>query len=761
MEYHSGGSLPLLGRPRYCPGTNANGEYLCETGHCCGETGCCTYYYELWWFWLLWTVLILFSCCCAYRHRRAKLRVQQQQRQREISLLAYHGANSFPSSMLDLSFLASLKLPSYEEVAAQPSTPPPPYSSVFTTPRYPQPPRAADPHLLTQHDPLLHRPLSDGPSSLSSDNSSSCSCDSCCPSSPCSSSLSAPVTYETDTSHASTPSEATPITLDVTMETITAAVSCLGENKVPFAALGATATADVRDPEAAGAEEPQAKKSPPPLKTVTVAVVTRAASPQLLPSPGPELALPIGTISPTMQQLDIALRSPVVAGSSFSCSTIAEAVPPSIQVISVDSIAPTDNPSDGSRGVRALENLTLTRTFHPASAPCTPTSVPANDVGRTLALNTVSASLASPDQDRGPSTPTKLSHDQEPPLPHPSDPEPTNRGQDSNPQPVLGSFIKPILISKPTHLQISPGLEPANISPPTDSQSPELSSGSGLVCSSPGLYQRSGPDAGSGSLRDLTVVLDLSGLSAVPTEPPEVALVPLLPSEAGLRPSSGSGPTLRSSLVSTPVPAGPEPSSLSCPAITIESEASFCASPLAVLSPSSPRSLACLPAPTLLLDPLTSLNQSDRGGSSGHASSLSPSPRATQSPPKQTVFSPCVDVFEPGPPSFDEEERDERGNEDEDEDMGADESQYRHRRLTGDSGIEVCRCRVEDEDDEEEDEEDKKEESRRGEGVSTDVHDSMDCPARGQMSPAEALTLCTAAPTTTDGGKVVIVMETA
>lgn len=48
MEYHSGGSLPLLGRPRYCPGANANGGYLCETGHCCGETGCCTYYYELW-----------------------------------------------------------------------------------------------------------------------------------------------------------------------------------------------------------------------------------------------------------------------------------------------------------------------------------------------------------------------------------------------------------------------------------------------------------------------------------------------------------------------------------------------------------------------------------------------------------------------------------------------------------------------------------------------------------------------------------------
>ncbi|CAG11504.1 unnamed protein product [Tetraodon nigroviridis] len=102
--------------PKYCPGVNNNPGYLCETGHCCGETGCCTYYYELWWFWLLWTVLILFSCFCAYRHRRAKLRIQQQQRQREINLIAYNGACNYPSSTLDLSFLASFKLPSYEEV---------------------------------------------------------------------------------------------------------------------------------------------------------------------------------------------------------------------------------------------------------------------------------------------------------------------------------------------------------------------------------------------------------------------------------------------------------------------------------------------------------------------------------------------------------------------------------------------------------------------------------------------------------------------
>uniref|UniRef100_A0A8C2JY08 Si:ch73-290k24.6 n=1 Tax=Cyprinus carpio TaxID=7962 RepID=A0A8C2JY08_CYPCA len=193
MEYHSSGTLPLLGSPRYCPGTNSASGYLCQTGHCCQDTGCCTYYYELWWFWLLWSVLILFSCCCAYRHRQAKQRVQQQQRQREINLMAYHGACSYPSSMFDLSFLTSLKLPSYEEVAAQPSTPPPPYSSVA----YPRGSTHPGPsHML---------------SSQSSDNYTSCSCDSCCLSSPCSSfPSSAQLTDETDTSHASTPSLSEP-----------------------------------------------------------------------------------------------------------------------------------------------------------------------------------------------------------------------------------------------------------------------------------------------------------------------------------------------------------------------------------------------------------------------------------------------------------------------------------------------------------------------------------------------------------------------
>nr|XP_023654932.1 WW domain-binding protein 1-like isoform X1 [Paramormyrops kingsleyae] len=191
VQYRGGQSV--LSGPRYCPGVNSHGGYLCETGHCCGETGCCTYYYELWWFWLLWTMLILFSCCCAYRHRRAKLRIQQQQRQREINLIAYHGACNYPASMLDLSFLASFKLPSYEEVAARPNTPPPAYNTVFA--------------LQGAAAQYAHAGPSGMASSHSSDNYTSCSCESCSASSHCSTSFSVQVTDETDTSNATTPSE--------------------------------------------------------------------------------------------------------------------------------------------------------------------------------------------------------------------------------------------------------------------------------------------------------------------------------------------------------------------------------------------------------------------------------------------------------------------------------------------------------------------------------------------------------------------------
>lgn len=124
-----------------------------------------------------------------------------------------------------------------------------------------------------------------------------------------------------------------------------------------------------------------------------------------------------------------------------------------------------------------------------------------------------------------------------------------------------------------------------------------------------------------------------------------------------------------------------------------------------------------------------------------------------------------MDVFEPGPARWGDGEEEQEEDDDED-DVGADESQYRHRRLTGDSGIEVCRCRVKEE--EEKKAEGSVEVEGGGEkeekvGVNPELHDSMDCPARGQVTtPGEGLTLCTASvtPPCQDGGKVMIVMET-
>ncbi|XP_030623022.1 WW domain-binding protein 1 [Chanos chanos] len=121
----------LVQGKEFCFGVN-NEQYRCEMGYCCGETECCTYYYELWWFWLVWTLIIVLSCCCAYRHRRVKMRLQQEQRQREISLMAYQGASSsfITPPPLNLRFWTDCKLPDYEEVVGHPPTPPPPYSEM-------------------------------------------------------------------------------------------------------------------------------------------------------------------------------------------------------------------------------------------------------------------------------------------------------------------------------------------------------------------------------------------------------------------------------------------------------------------------------------------------------------------------------------------------------------------------------------------------------------------------------------------------------
>ncbi|CAB1429260.1 unnamed protein product [Pleuronectes platessa] len=144
----------------FCSGVN-NEKYRCEMGYCCGETECCTYYYELWWFWLVWTLIIMLSCCCAYRHRRVKMRLQQEQRQREISLMAYQGASSsfISPPPLNLRFWNDCKLPDYEEVVGHPPTPPPPYSEnpPETVPALPpqlcQPDAAAVPQPPTHAEP--------------------------------------------------------------------------------------------------------------------------------------------------------------------------------------------------------------------------------------------------------------------------------------------------------------------------------------------------------------------------------------------------------------------------------------------------------------------------------------------------------------------------------------------------------------------------------------------------------------------------------
>lgn len=98
-------------------------------------------------------------------------------------------------------------------------------------------------------------------------------------------------------------------------------------------------------------------------------------------------------------------------------------------------------------------------------------------------------------------------------------------------------------------------------------------------------------------------------------------------------------------------------------------------------------------------------------------------------------------------------------NEEDDEDVGADESQYRHRRLTGDSGIEVCRCQVDDEGEGDEchsrgvhGEGDQKE------GANTDLHDSVDCPARGQRAREEGHT-SSSLPTSEGSDNAVLVTE--
>ncbi|GLD65189.1 WW domain binding protein 1-like protein [Lates japonicus] len=122
-----------------CQGIN-NQSYICESGHCCGETQCCSYYYELWWFWLVWTLIIILTCCCVCQHWRSKQRFQQQRRQNEINLIAYREAHNNSQLPLYLRFLPTYLLPAYEEVVDRPATPPPPYTPLQPAPSPSNPP---------------------------------------------------------------------------------------------------------------------------------------------------------------------------------------------------------------------------------------------------------------------------------------------------------------------------------------------------------------------------------------------------------------------------------------------------------------------------------------------------------------------------------------------------------------------------------------------------------------------------------------------
>lgn len=118
------------------------------------------------------------------------------------------------------------------------------------------------------------------------------------------------------------------------------------------------------------------------------------------------------------------------------------------------------------------------------------------------------------------------------------------------------------------------------------------------------------------------------------------------------------------------------------------------------------------------------------------ASLCGPTPRPTPTPPKQAILSSNVAVFKL---CNNKEEQKREKEEEEEEEEDDEEDHFRHRRLTGDSGIEVCRCHVKRE--EKEEEELQKEHFGNGgkeavkDGGRPDVlHDSMDCSLRAKAT---------------------------
>lgn len=613
------------------------------------------------------------------------------------------------------------------------------------------------------------------------------------------------------------------------MESIAAAVSCLNVDETPFdSETTATSVAiNISDEDAVRLQEPIAMASWVPTQAVSDA-------PQPLPTSCSESALP-PTSSTEQLDLAAPCSSTVGSPHSVHSPREVDAEVPSIHITNTEDLAhsskytlgsevdrltrPSASPVSSPDSSPATQAVDLLRTFETDNIPSSPTPSSSTDDGKTFAQ--LSNNVGPEPSPVLVLLPEPLSPTQAQAIVH-SDTtkalvsELTNFAQAPNsvkltqvtvatsgmvhcPEQVLSTSAT-ILDPFDKNLQEVPeqglsdltfesNMQPSvqdpevNTSTLTSCQSPELSQGTVASPMSNLLQEQGGitafascPDSPDDYVPSL-VQSQLSNLNS--SAPPDVQ------GESGSCPQIG----IRSVAIPSAYPVLGCPTSAvsvtSCPSITVESEPplSLKSSPSALSSsslqsPSSPPSIpsppaACsISATALLLDPLTVPHQTSKGESSScQATSLSPSPRNTQSPPKQTLFSPCVDVFEPVPARWEDEDDDEGedGNDDDDDDMGADESQYRHRRLTGDSGIEVCRCQVEDEDEEEEEDgsgRESKENGRRAEkkGSETpDLHDSVDCAARSQITTGE-VTVCNPTSTTTtrseDAGKAVIVMET-
>lgn len=99
---------------------------------------------------------------------------------------------------------------------------------------------------------------------------------------------------------------------------------------------------------------------------------------------------------------------------------------------------------------------------------------------------------------------------------------------------------------------------------------------------------------------------------------------------------------------------------------------------------------------------------------------------------KQALFPSNVAVFTHCNSKQEQKQVKEEEEEEEDDD---EEDHFRHRRLTGDSGIEVCRCHVKREEQEEEELQKVKGGAvKEAEGADL-LHDSMDCSLRAAQSP--------------------------